>query len=70
MIMAERFPLHCQVSLSEDIYAEVAHLAYLDDRSESATIRKLIELALTVLRQQYQQQPQPNGRQQPQEHHP
>ena len=66
MIMAERFPLHCQVSLSEDIYAEVAHLAHLDDRSESATIR----LALTVLRQQYQQQPQPNGRQQPQEHHP
>jgi hypothetical protein len=66
--MVERFPFHAQVSLSEETMGEVLHLARLDDRSESATIRKLIELALAVLKQH--QQPQPNGRQQPQEHHP
>jgi hypothetical protein len=68
MIMVERFPFHAQVSLSEETMAEVTYLARLDDRSESATIRKLIEIALAVLKQQHQQPAQPNGARQPQEH--
>jgi len=64
MTVVERFPLHCQVSLSEEIYAEVAQLARADDRSESAVIRRLVEIGLAVLRQQWQNPPQPNGRQQ------
>lgn len=69
--MVERFPYHAQVSLSESVMAEVQHLARLDDRSESATIRKLVELALAVIRQSQQPQPAPNGAQQHQEdrHH-
>ena len=63
--MVERFPFHAQVSLSEDTYAEVQHLARVDDRSESAVIRRLVEIGIAVLRQQWQNPPpQPNGRQQ------
>jgi len=66
--VVEKYPFHAHVSLSEDTYAEVQHLARVDDRSESAVIRRLVEIGLAVLRQQWQSPPQPNGRHQPEEH--
>jgi hypothetical protein len=66
--VVERFPFHAHVSLSETTYAEVQQIARVDDRSESAVIRRLVGIGLTLLRQQWQSQPQLNGRQQPEEH--
>src|SRR5262245_43828085 len=72
----ERYPNRAQVSLSDETLAEVQQLAQLDalassrQPSESATLRKLVEFALAVIRQQ-QQPAQMNGAQQhhQEEHH-